>query len=448
MPIETRSQRDIRKERARQSRGRPRGGVFRLAALSLAVVCLSGARGLGQAQPPADPAVVGAEAATRAYLDTVPADKKARSDAYFEGGYWLILWRFLWSSAVLVLFLHSGWSARLRDWSARVTRVTWLQPALYWPGFVLFTTALGFPLAVYTGFWREHQYGLATQTFVAWAGDLLKALGLEMVFGSILVIAFYAVLRRMPRTWWLWGAAVAIVFFAFLAMIGPVYLAPIFNTYQPLRNATVRESILRMAHANGIGADEVWEMDASRQTTRISANVSGMLGTERITLNDNLLNRASPAAVEAVMGHEIGHYVLNHVYELLAYFALIIAGGFALTRWAFDRLSTRYRSRWRVNGIADPAGMPLIALIFGAYLFLLTPLLNTIIRTNEYEADMFGLNAAMQPDGFAEAALLLGDYRKLDPSPLEEAIFFDHPSGRTRIHAAMRWKENAGAPSR
>jgi STE24 endopeptidase len=448
MPIETRSQRDIRKERARQSRGRPRGGVFRLAALSLAVVCLSGARGLGQTQPPADPAVVGAEAATRAYLDTVPADKKARSDAYFEGGYWLILWRFLWSSAVLVLFLHSGWSARLRDWSARVTRVTWLQPALYWPGFVLFTTALGFPLAVYTGFWREHQYGLATQTFVAWAGDLLKALGLEMVFGSILVIAFYAVLRRMPRTWWLWGAAVAIVFFAFLAMIGPVYLAPIFNTYQPLRNATVRESILRMAHANGIGADEVWEMDASRQTTRISANVSGMLGTERITLNDNLLNRASPAAVEAVMGHEIGHYVLNHVYELLAYFALIIAGGFALTRWAFDRLSTRYRSRWRVNGIADPAGMPLIALIFGAYLFLLTPLLNTIIRTNEYEADMFGLNAAMQPYGFAEAALLLGDYRKLDPSPLEEAIFFDHPSGRTRIHAAMRWKENAGAPSR
>jgi STE24 endopeptidase len=197
-----------------------------------------------------------------------------------------------------------------------------------------------------------------------------------------------------------------------------------------------------MAHANGIAANEVWEVDASRQTTRISANVSGMLGTERITLNDNLLNRASPAAVEAVMGHEMGHYVLNHVYEMLAYFAIVIAAGFAITGWAFDRLAARYRSRWRVNGIADPAGMPLIVLIFGAYLFLLTPVLNTIIRTNEYEADIFGLNAAGQPDGFAEAALLLGDYRKLDPSPLEEVILFDHPSGRTRILAAMRYKAN------
>jgi STE24 endopeptidase len=195
-----------------------------------------------------------------------------------------------------------------------------------------------------------------------------------------------------------------------------------------------------MAHANGIAATEVWQMDASRQTTRISANVSGMFGTERITLNDNLLARASPAAVEAVMGHEIGHYVLNHVYEMLAYFAVIIAAGFALTAWGYERLAERYRTRWQVDGISDPAGLPLIALILGVYLFLLAPLLNTIVRTNEYESDIYGLNAARQPDGFAEAALLLGDYRKLDPSPLEEMIFFDHPSGRTRIRAAMQWK--------
>ena len=140
------------------------------------------------------------------------------------------------------------------------------------------------------------------------------------------------------------------------------------------------------------------------------------------------------------MGHEIGHYVLNHGYEMLAYFAVVIAAGFGLTALAYDRLADRYRARWHVDGISDPAGLPLIALILSVYLFLLTPLLNTIIRTNEYEADIYGLNAAGQPDGFAEAALLLGDYRKLDPSPLEEVIFFDHPSGRTRIRAAMQWK--------
>jgi STE24 endopeptidase len=392
--------------------------------------------------PPADPAVVGVDAATDAYLATVPAEARARSDSYFEGGYWLLLWQFLWSSAVLLVLLHTGLSARFRDATARITRATWLQPAFYWVAFLLFTSILGFPLAVYVAFFREHQYGLATHAFGGWLGDELKALGLGIVFGAILILALYAVVRRMQRTWWLWGAAVTMAFLAFTATIGPVYLAPLFNTYQPLQNATARDSILGMAHANGIAASEVWEMDASRQTTRISANVSGMLGTERITLNDNLLKRASPAAVDAVMGHEIGHYVLNHVYEMLAYFAVIIAVGFAITGWAFAQLAARYRTRWRVEGIADPAGLPLIALIFGAYLFLLTPLVNTIIRTNEYEADIFGLNAARQPDGFAEAALLLGDYRKLDPSAPEEAIFFDHPSGRTRIRAAMQWKAN------
>jgi STE24 endopeptidase len=319
----------------------------------------------------------------------------------------------------------------------------WLQPGVYWIGFALATSLLAFPLAVYTGFWREHQYGLATQTFGAWMGDQARALGIQLVLGTVLIVILYAVLRRTGRTWWLWASAVTMAFMAFVVAIGPVYLGPLFNTYQPLQDSAIREPILRMAHANGIAAGEVWEVDASRQTTRISANVSGMLGTERITLNDNLLKRASPAAVEAVMGHEIGHYVLNHGYEMLAYFAVIIAGGFALTGWAFDRLAARYRARWGVSGISDPAGLPLIALILGVYMFLLTPLLNTIVRTNEFEADMFGLNAAKQPDGFAEAALLLGDYRKLDPSPLEEAIFFDHPSGRTRILAAMKWKANS-----
>ena len=391
-----------------------------------------------------DPSVLGVDAATRAYLDSVPPDAKARSDAYFEGGYWLLLWNVVWSSAVLLLLLHSGWSARLRDVAGRITRRAWLQPGLYGIAFIVLTTVLSFPLSAYQGFWREHQYGLSTQTFGAWLVDQLKGLGIGALLGGVLILLLYAVLRRAGRLWWLWGAGVAIAFVVFVATIGPVYLAPVFNTYRPLQDAGIREPILRMAHANGISADEVWEVDASRQTTRISANVSGMLGTERITLNDNLLKRASPAAVEAVMGHEMGHYVLNHVYEMLISFSIVIALGFALSGWGFKRLAGRYQDRWGVRDIADPAGLPVIALIIGVFFFAITPVMNTIIRTNEYEADIFGLNAARQPEGFAEAALLLGEYRKLDPSPLEEMLFFDHPSGRTRIHAAMQWKAQQG----
>jgi Zn-dependent protease with chaperone function len=389
---------------------------------------------------PPDPAVIGPEAATQAYLATLPPDKKARSDAYFEGGYWLDLWDTLWSAGVFILLMYAGWSARLRDWAARIVRRRFLVPVLYWIAFLAITYVLSFPLSAYTGFFREHQYGLSTQTFGAWLFDDLKGLAISAVLGAILMAVLYAVLRRTGRSWWIWGAAVTIAFLAFFFTIAPVYLAPMFNTYQPLRDESIRGPILRMARANGIAASEVWEVDASRQTTRISANVSGMFGTERITLNDNLLKRASPAAIQAVMGHEMGHYVLNHGYKMLVSFSVLIAIGFGLIGWAYPRLAVRYRDRWHIGGIEDSAGLPLAALIMTLYLSVLTPVLNTIVRTSEYEADVFGLNAARQPDGFAEATLLLSDYRKLAPGPLEEIIFFDHPSGHTRIFTAMRWK--------
>jgi STE24 endopeptidase len=250
----------------------------------------------------------------------------------------------------------------------------------------------------------------------------------------------YGVLRRTPRTWWLWGAAVSIAFLAFVALIAPVYINPIFNEYTPLADASVREPILEMARANGIPADEVWQMDASRQTTRISANVSGFLGTERITLNDNLLRRCTLPEIAAVMGHEMGHYVLNHVYELLLEFALVVVAGFAFLRWGAERALRRWGERWRVAGVGDVAGLPLLGAVLAIFFFVATPVTNTIIRVNEVEADIFGLNAAGEPDGFAAVALKLGEYRKLAPGPLEEFLFFDHPSGRNRILMAMRWK--------
>ena len=214
------------------------------------------------------------------------------------------------------------------------------------------------------GFFREHQYGLATQSFGGWMGDQLKELAISLIITPVGLIVLYAVLRRAPRTWWLWGAVVTIAMLLFVVAIAPVYIAPIFNKYTRLEPGPLRDDILRLAHANGIRAEEVYEVDASRQTTRVSANVSGMFGTERITLNDNLLKRASPAAIQAVMGHEMGHYVLNHVNKMMLAFAVLTAIGFGIVAWGFERLARRHHARWRVEGIADPAGLPLIALLF------------------------------------------------------------------------------------
>jgi len=391
--------------------------------------------GIEQNVQPLDPA-----AATQAWLASVPRDQREKSDAYFEGGYWLILWNFLLAVAISIFLLASRISARLRDFSQRLTKFKTLQVACYALPYLVIVYILSFPLNLYEHFFREHQYGFATQTFLAWFREQLIGLGVTIVAATILLIVLYAVFRRAPRTWWIWGTVVAIIFSFVLVFIAPVFIEPLFNTYKPLTKPEIRDPILAMARANQIPVKQVFEVDASRQTTRVTANVAGVLGTTRIALNDNLLKQCTLPEIREVMAHEMGHYVLNHGAKLLTYLGIFILVGFAFTHVFFDAAVTRWGSKWSVRGIADPAGLPLLVLIFSTLVFIATPLLNTVVRVTEREADAFGINASREPDGMAKVALKLGAYRKLDPTPLEEFIFFDHPSGRARIRMAMDWK--------
>jgi STE24 endopeptidase len=388
---------------------------------------------------PAGPAF-DVKAATDAYLATVPPDKRARSDVYFEGGYWLQLWNFLFGAAIAILLLQSRLSARIRAWAARVSSWRGIQDLIYFILFLLITTVIQFPLTMYQGYIREHKYGLATQTFGPWMRDQLVGLAVDAVLGGITVMALYWVVRRLRKTWWIWGALVSIVLLAFSSLISPVYIAPLFNTFKKLENPKIKDPILSLARANGIPATEVYEVDESKQSNRVSAYVSGFLGTERIVLNDNLLNRCTPEEIQSVMGHEMGHYVLNHVYKDVLFFGVLFVIGFAFLNCGMHWSLARWGDRWGTRDITDVTALPLAVLLFSIFFFVLTPVTNSWIRMQEYEADIFGLNAARQPDGEALVDLKLGDYRKLDPTPFEEMIFFDHPSGRTRITAAMRWK--------
>jgi STE24 endopeptidase len=378
--------------------------------------------------------------ATKSWLNTVRADKRAKSDAYFEGGYWLILWNFLVGAAIAIFLLASKWSARLRDFAERTTNSKSIQVAIYAVGYVLIVAVLSFPLAFYQLFLREHQYGFATQTFGPWFLEQLVGLVVALIASSIALVVFYSVFRRAPKSWWLWGTLVAVVLSFVGNFIAPIYVEPLFNSYKPLTDAKIRDSILAMAQANQIPVTQVFEVDASRQTTRVSANVAGMLGTTRIALNDNLLKQCTLPEIRAVMAHEMGHYVLNHGAKLTIYFGVVALFGFGIANVAFDWAVRRWGQRWDVRGIADPAGFPLLMLIFLTFAFLMTPVLNSITRITEREADQFGINTSREPDGAAKVALRLGAYRKLDPTPFEELIFFDHPSGRTRIQMAMDWK--------
>ena len=379
-------------------------------------------------------------AAVNFYLAKMPAAERARSNAYFEGGYWLQLWDFLAIAIVMWLLLRYRWSMRMRDFAERITRLRPLQTALYWIQFILATSLLTFPLSVYEGYFREHKYDLLNQTFGPWMRDQLVALAVNVVLGAVLMIPLFGLVRRLGPRWWVWGAALMILFVAFVSLIAPVYLAPLFNTYKKLEDPRIKDPILSMARANGIPATDVYEFDASRQSNRVSANVSGFASTLRISLNDNLLNRCTLPEIETTMGHEMGHYVLNHAYKGLFMFGVVIVIGFAFLHWALAFSLARWGEHWGIRDIKDVAVLPLAFLIFSLFFFLTTPVANTITRTMEFEADMYGLNAARQPDGEANVDLLLGEYRKMDPGPVEEFLFYDHPSGRTRITAAMRWK--------
>jgi len=386
--------------------------------------------------------------ATEAWLGLLSPEQRQISDAYFEGGYWLQLWDLVYLVGVLALLLRAGLSRRLRDFAEWASRWRFLRAMTYGGLFLAALYVLRFPLTVYEGFWREHAYGLSNLTFGDWLKEELIGLVLQIAIGSVALALLYAAIRRAGARWWMWATGLAFALSLFLTLVTPVFIAPLFNDYQPLPDGPVRDAAFALMRANEVPAEHIAWFDNSKQTTRVSANVSGLLGVTRVSLNDNLLDKTSLPEIKAVLGHELGHYVLNHGYVLSVY--LTVLYGIAL--WAVHVTVDRALSRWGpglgLRDRADPAALPLLLGIFAIALFLLTPLANTIVRTTETEADAFGLNAAREPEGFAMVSMRLSTYRKLRPGPVEEFVFYDHPSGYERVRRAMVWrKENTPAPT-
>jgi STE24 endopeptidase len=381
------------------------------------------------------------EKAVAGYLARVGGAARARSDAYFENGYWLQLLDLLYALAIAGVLLGFGISTRMRDWAQDRTHSRNGQVLLYAIGYTIITAVMALPLSVYEGFFREHAYGLSNQSFADWLGDWSISFALTLVASVILLPALYAAIRAARLTWWVWGSGIAIAFIIFQMVITPIFIAPLFNHYSPLQEGALKRQILSLARANQIPATDIYVVDASRQSNRISANVSGFLGTTRISLNDNLLKQASPDEVLAVLGHEMGHYVMGHATRGVLLTGLVITIGFGFVAWAFRLTTDLFGGTWHVRRPEDVAGLPILVALASIFLFVMTPVTNTITRTAENQADIFGLDAVRKPDAFASVIVKLSSYRKLDPGKWEEMIFYDHPSGRTRIETAMRWKK-------
>jgi STE24 endopeptidase len=379
-------------------------------------------------------------AETARYLSALSPEAHAKAQAYTQGGHWLLLWSALISIAVAWIVLKSGLLMRLQGWIEASKPRPWRATLAVIVLAELLTGLLGLPWAIYQNWWRETQYGLSSQPFGGWLGEWGLSFVLSLIAVPLLLSIFYWLLRRAPKTWWIWSSGVSVVFMAILLLTAPIFIEPLFNTYTPAPPGPVRDTVVAMAKANGIPSDKIFVYNGSKQSNRYTANVSGLFGSARVAMSDTMFKAgADIAEVRGVVGHEMGHYARGHILWMIGVLSVLLIAAFWLTDRLFP-LAARLMGARNIEGIADPAGYPVFATILVVLGLLATPLLNTLIRVTEADADNYSLRIAREPDGLSKALVKTIEYRAATPSKLEEVLFYDHPAVGNRVRNAMDWK--------
>lgn len=367
-----------------------------------------------------------------------PAEQ-ARAHRHARQGRLLLLGSLLYEAALLVGVLLLG----VTRWLARVTAPVsgWIPAlAVVFGILTLGSFLLTLPLDYYAGFIFPHQYGLSNQTPLAWLREHLLASGIGILTGFPLILLFYGLLRRAPHTWWLWTAAASAPVSLFLLLIEPVFIAPLFNKFTPLRDPELRREILAMAHKQGIPANEVFQMDASRQSNAVNAYVNGIGPTQRIVLYDTLLKYFSPDEIKFIMAHEMGHYVLGHIrLGILVSIAGTLVGGFVLYL-ASGLLLRRWGAQLAVHSLAEPAAYPLLLALGMALSLLAMPLANAFSRHLERQADRFAVHVYPHPAASISAFHKLARLNVAEENPPRwaEILLASHPSISERIEALKK----------
>ena len=358
-------------------------------------------------------------AATQAYIDQLGPEALELSRAYTLGNHWLILTGLVVSALVTWLIVKSGVLDKI---FARVSD-RWPNFRVFLVGlvFTLVSTLLTLPYSIYTDWWRETSYDRTSQPIGDYLTQSLMGTAISAIFGAVFIILLYILLRRAGRFWWLWSSGLVAGFAAFSLLISPAVIEPLFNDFTPIPEGEVRDAVHALGAEAGIPADRIFMYDGSRQSNNFTANVSGIGSSARIAISDVAMDQASLDEVKAVTGHEIGHYVLQHVWRMIGVISVMALFVFFLTDKTYGWFARKFGSD---AAISDVRGIAVLFFTIGLYFTLATPLLNGIVRIGEREADQYSLETVNLPDALSGALIKTAEYRYPLAGPIEETLFY------------------------
>ena len=375
------------------------------------------------------------QAATDNYINALGPDALAKAAAYTSGSHWTLLWGFLISTAVAWLVIKLQVLDKIEGKLSH--RSLWFRSFAISGTYLFLSSLLILPWTLYADWWRELAYGKTSQPLSDFLGQGSISLLISSLLGGLFLSGVYFFIRRLGPYWWAWSGGLTAVAITGMMLVGPVWIEPLFNKYTPLPQGEVREALEVLAKQANIQPDRIFVYDGSRQSNRFTANVSGLGASARIAISDVALTSASLDEVKAVTGHEIGHYVSGHIWNLIGTAVLLSMIFFYLTDAMFNKVANLMGSTVR---IAEPRGIAILLVCISFLSLLAQPVSNYVVRLGETEADQYSYSAVNLPDAMASALVKTAEYRDPRPHPLQELIFYTHPSVEKRVKAAMEWK--------
>ncbi len=416
-------------------------------ALSLAVLCLAVSTTVSAQAVAAPQSPVSATQTASTARVPVP-EPTEQALAYHRSGNVLWVITNIWGLLIPALFLFTGFSARIRSWARAIGKKWFFVIGVYVVIFSVISFVIDLPLSYYQGFVRQHAYGLSNQTFGKWAGDEAKGLMVGVVMSVLFLWVPYLLLKKSPRRWWLYTGLLAIPFIVLVALVQPIWIDPLFNKFGPMKNQALEANILRLAERAGIEGSRVFEVAKSEDTKALNAYVNGFGGTKRIVLWDTILAKLDEPELLVVMGHEMGHYVLGHVWKLILFSSALIMAVLYAIHLVVGWLINRYGRRFGFRELADVASLPLILLLFGASSLIVAPVALAVQRSFEHEADRFGLEITRDNHAAATAFVKLQQENLGVPRPGRLYVWWraSHPPLGERIDFSndyRPWETNA-----